>query len=306
MPSPSNLAPLSILRPPYQRLLPLADSFSSPNAGDDGQRGTALVWALGSGDRRRCFQVARNRPGGMALLVILPPAASLSVDGLLRATECCRPHSILPHHPQAEPGDLAAVLSRTPGDLPLEFTDYLAWRGIEVDLDTRRLVRKTIQLSTELRTVSGLARSLYMSRRALGRRFRSRGLPVPSHILHFGRVLRGALMLQATDNTLSEVANALDYPDGFALSNQMNRLTGLRPSTVRRNLGWEWFMEAWLRTEKAEGRLDFPLHSSGFELGQSGPSMLPNARDESAPLWRRRTKPPHAAEAGEGGQELRS
>lgn len=300
-----SAAPLSILRPPYQRILPLIDGIPTPKASEEGPRGAALVWALGKGDLRHSLRVACGRPGGMALLVVLPPADSIdSVNQLLRATECARPHSILPYHPHANPQELATLLSRMPKDLPLEFTDYFAWRGIEVDLETRRLLRKTIELSAELRTVSGLARAVYMSRRALGRRFRSRGLPVPSHVLHFARVLRGALMLQATDKSLSEVASQLDYPDGFALSNQMNRLTGLRPSTVRRNLGWEWVVEAWLRTEKADGRLDFTLHSPRLAFGEAKLSGRPNRRAESASPWRRRAAPPRAAETRD--QKLRN
>jgi AraC-like DNA-binding protein len=146
-------------------------------------------------------------------------------------------------------------LKRFPPDLPLEVSDYLAWRGIEVDSDTRRLIRKILELSEDLRTVSGLARSLYMSRRALGRRFTTRGIPVPSHWLHLGRILRAAVRLQNPDVTLLSVASDLGYPDGFSLSNQMHRLTGLRPSIMRECFGWEWVVEAWLLREGQDGGL---------------------------------------------------
>lgn len=220
--------------------------------------------------------------------MILPPADGLeSVPALMEAAEQCRPHSVLPHHGRPAVEDLRVVLRRPPGDLPLEVMDYLSWRGIQVDLDTRRLVRKTVELAAELRTVSGLARSLYMSRRALGRRFRKRGLPVPSHVLHFSRILRAAIALQTSSRTLFEIACDLGYPDGFALSNQMLRLTGLRPSVVRDHLGWEWIVEAWLQKEAEEGKLD------GLNVGSPSPSRngdrrthLPDpARD--TPVWRR-------------------
>jgi AraC-like DNA-binding protein len=129
----------------------------------------------------------------------------------------------------------------------------MAWRGVSLDPDTRHIVRRTLELSCELRTVSALSRSLYLSRRALGRRFLDRGIPVPSHWLHFGRVLRACLKLQAATSNLFDVACDLGYPDGFALSNQMHRLLGIRPSVARDHLGWEWVLEAWLRREAETG-----------------------------------------------------
>jgi AraC-like DNA-binding protein len=167
--------------------------------------------------------------------------------------ERCRPHSILPYQKELDTVEITAALRRFPADFAIQVSDYLTWRGIETDLDTRRLIRKTLELSESLRTVSGLARALYMSRRALGRRFMTRGLPVPSHWLHFGRLLRAAVKLQDPVASLVEVARSLGYPDAFSLSNQMSRLTGLRPSIMKECFGWEWIVETWLRTEAAEG-----------------------------------------------------
>lgn len=281
---------LSILRPPYRGLAPAGADLAALPSGEEVPQGCAVVWELGRGDRSGCFDTVRYRPGGVALLMVLPPANEIdSVSQLLQATDRCRPHSVLPYHPDPDAEDLAVVLSRPPEDLPLEVMDYLMWRGIEVDLETRRLVRKTIELSGELRTVSGLARALYMSRRALGRRFRSRGLPVPSHLLHFSRVLRAAVALQTSNRSLFEVATEFDYPDGFALSNQMHRLTGLRPTAVREHLGWEWIVESWLDTERSQGRLEFPL---GGEGDGPRPAQLRRHTDHLArptPVWRRRT-----------------
>jgi len=186
------------------------------------------------------------------------------MDQLLELMEKCRPHSILPHMTELSPGELVAFLRRFPSDLPLEVVDYLTWRGIEVDTDTRRLVRKTLESSADLRTVGGLARSLYMSRRGLGRRFTSRGLPAPSHWLHFGRVLRASIMLQKPEITLHFAANELGYADGFSLSNQMSRLTGLRPSIMRECFGWEWIVESWLRQEALEEYLSPDLRRALF------------------------------------------
>ena len=52
---------------------------------------------------------------------------------------------------------------------------------------------------------------------------------------------------------MAEAASRFGYPDGFALSNQMQRLLGVRPSDARRYLGWDWLVEAWIHTEAASG-----------------------------------------------------
>ncbi|GMR13710.1 MAG: helix-turn-helix transcriptional regulator [Gemmatimonadota bacterium] len=282
--SPELTAPLAQLRPPYERIHPvIPDAPFIPAAA--GSEGEALVWRLGVGNWKTAHEFARQRAPGTALILILPPAADLhGSESLLRAVEGCRPQSILPHHPELDLDELLSVLRRTPADLAIEFVDYLLWRGFRIDGETRQLVRRTIELSSHVRTVSGLSRAMYLSRRALGRRFMTRGIPVPSHWLHFARILRASLRLQAGDESLMTIAYDLGYSDGFTFSNQMRRLTGLRPSTVRRAFGWEWIVEAWLTRELASGglssrlqpRLTPPLRSlrdvpSGVGPGRADP-----------------------------------
>ena len=249
---PAQSLPLSLFAPPYKRLEPLRGDdrrFAQPTL-----PGTGLVWQLRHGTWSGVFNVVRRRPPGMALVVVLPKAVDPETEPkLLRVVEACRPHSILPFHPEPHIDDLNDLLRREPERLSVEVMDYLHWRGITVDIEVRRLIRKTIDLSSELRSITALARSLYLSRRALGRRFLANGLPVPSHWLHFGRVLRAALKLQSSGMTLAEAASRFGYPDGFALSNQMDRLLGVRPSDARRYLGWDWLVEAWIHTEANSG-----------------------------------------------------
>lgn len=265
--------PFSLFAPPYDRL----EAFgASPPAYAPGSlpAGEAVVWQMAHSATPLDLQLMRDRPGGLALIVVLPPAGELGGDpDVLAIVDRCRPHSVLPFHPEPEPEDLAVVLRRPPEVLPVDVTDYLVWRGIRVDGDTRRLIRRTLELSGELRTVSGLSRALYLSRRALGRRFLDRGLPAPSHWLQFGRVLRATIQLQTTDQSLFSIAANLGYPDGFALSNQMKRLTSVRPSTIRECLGWEWVVEGWLVDERRRGGLHFELKAStwGTAPGPRGP-----------------------------------
>ncbi len=302
MPDPTSDRPLlSLLQPPYrsiQRVHP-----SGPLAiSDEPPRGMALIWELAGGDWGAAYRRIRDRPGGMALILILPPADELGdVSRLLEATARCQPHSILPFQSRPRAEEMRSILRKVPADLSLSVMDYLAWRGVQAELDVRRLVRKTVELSAELRTVGALARSLYMSRRALGRRFRKEGLPVPSHVLHFSRVLRAAIRLQTTDRTLFEVACDFGYPDGFSLSNQMARLTGVRPSTARTCLGWEWIVEAWLRMEASEGRLSATLGGTRNPASANGRSADSDSTNGRAPLpravphWRRPSRSPSAS-----------
>jgi AraC-like DNA-binding protein len=190
------------------------------------------------------------------LLVVLPPDQGTGPQvPLLQILDRARPLGILPFNPDTSPGDLAQVLRRQPSDLGAEVTEYLRWRGLGTDRETSQLIRRIIDLSAELRTISAVCRGLYISRRSLGRRLMCRGLPVPSHWLHIGRILRVALRLQNHDATISSVAFDMGYPDGFSVSNQMERLVGVRPSDVRGHLGWEWLFEAWLRREAERGGL---------------------------------------------------
>ncbi|MDH5760545.1 MAG: AraC family transcriptional regulator [Gemmatimonadota bacterium] len=186
---------------------------------------------------------------------------------MARLVEITRPHAVLPYQEELPSASLRQALARPPLDLAAAVTDYLAWRGIPTDQETRRLIRKIVDLSADLRSVSGLSRHLYLSRRALGRRFLTNGLPVPSHWLHFARLLRAALQIQNTDDSVVSVAYGLGYPDGFSLSNQMYRLTGHRPQTVRTCLGWEWIIEAWLRREADRGGLA-PEFTQGILAGE--------------------------------------
>lgn len=244
-----------LFRPPYRRTEPLEDPLAQLRDLRE-WRGAALFWRMTAPLDPVEVEQAQGRPPGLPLVVVLPRADRIErPDAVLRVVELCRPQTVLPHHDPAEAGDLRSILARPPEDLPSEVTEYLAWRGVSVDTETRRLIRRTIELSAGLTTVQGLARSLYLSRRALGRRFMSRGLPVPSHWLQAGRILRAVIRLQNSDETLLVVASSLGYPDGFALSNQMKRLTGLRPSDARRFLGWEWLLESWLRREARAGSL---------------------------------------------------
>lgn len=278
MPVPLPTASLSLLVHPY-RGLRLVHGGSKQVRAEGRRPGSALVWHLADGIREQHIPVVRDRPGGLALIVVLPPAPRLGTEpDIMRVVEASHPQAILPHHEVALE-DLVQVLSRPPEDLAAEVTEYVTWRGISLDRETARLLRKTIALSAELRSISALSRSLYLSRRALGRRLLSRGLPVPSHWLQLGRLLRVTIRLQNSSESILSIGYELGYADAFSLSNQMYRLTGFRPSEAREYLGWEWLLEAWLRAEATAGGLS-PEYAFGVLTG----SAASDGRDRSERL----------------------
>jgi AraC-like DNA-binding protein len=246
---------LSLLLYPYTSLLPVMNAPSELRS-IGLHHGPALVWRMGVTPDPNIHHAVAHRPGGVSLIVLIPPCRTPLADvGLLHGLSNARPQGILPYHPGISPWDLAEVLKRPPEDLGGEITEYLRWRGLGMDTETSRLVRRIIDLSAELRSVAAVCRSIYMSRRALGRQLLTRGLPAPSRWLHIGRVLRAVIRLQNTDSSVSSVAYELGYADGFSFSNQMERLTGFRPSQARERFGWEWVLESWLKKEADRGGL---------------------------------------------------
>jgi hypothetical protein len=65
--------------------------------------------------------------------------------------------------------------------------------------------------------------------------------------------VHAALWLQRTPSTpLLAVAMRLGYCDHSALSHQLRRLFGMRTGIIRRSLGWEWLLDAWLVRRSAD------------------------------------------------------
>lgn len=288
-------SPFALLAPPYRELLPLDVQESFP-ADTSVLQGTALIWQIRKGQGETLLNRVAERPPGLPLMVVLPPAEQVPSlrEHVLAVAEDARPQTVLPFHPHLIAEEMASLLRREPSSLPDELVDFLRWRGLPLDQETRRIVKRTVELSIEVRTLKALARGIYLSRRALGRRFQKRGLPVPSHWLQFCRLLRAAIRLQNSRNSLFEVACSLGYPDGFTLSNQMHRLVGVRPSVVRKRLGWEWFVEAWLRSEWLEDGLRIQLRGLPDRPSKDGDT------DEEADAEGRATSPTTSPTGGGG------
>jgi AraC-like DNA-binding protein len=235
--------------------------------------GTGLVWDLGGEPKEEDYRVVNSRPGGAALILILPRSSRIQpTRSILQLIQTTRPNAILPSHQVPHVDHLTQVLRRPPTDLPSALTEYLGWRGFSISRGARQLIRQTAEFSTEITSIGALAKRMYLSRRALGRRFEAELLPAPSHWLHLCRLLRVAFRLQNSDDSVLAVAFQCGYTDGFSLSNQMRRMTGVRPSEARKYLGWEWILEGWLCREAEHGRLR-PQGASGALLAQTGAQL---------------------------------
>lgn len=213
-----------------------------------------MAWDLEADGWSDAAELVASRSAGVALAIILPDNGErVPLVPILRAVQKTRPQAVLPHHETPRSREIAQVIRRPPVSLASSVTDYMAWRGLSVDPTTKNIIQRIFELSARLSTITELARNLYVSRRALGRRLLNSGLPVPSHWLHIARLLRVILRLQNTTESLFQVATSLGYPDGFSMSNQMQRLCGIRPQHARVRYGWEWVFECWLLRELASG-----------------------------------------------------
>ena len=138
-----------------------------------------------------------------------------------------------------------------------EVVTYLRSRGLAPTPDQSRILECLIELPVRQPSrvsVTKAASLLYMSRRTLGRQCEKAGLPSPSRILGFARILSTLRMIRATDWPIGKAANSTGWPDPFSFSNAVHRVTGLRP-TVARTRGLLFVAEAWLQMELATGRL---------------------------------------------------
>jgi AraC-like DNA-binding protein len=242
---------LSLFAPPYDQTVPCGPDVIAELTDVDDWKGCALVWQLTGDDRQMDeYDALRHKAAGFPLLILLPPPADIPrVVGILPLVRLLAPRMILPHGLTDTPYRLRQILALPPRALPVALSDYLIRRGLLRQRKAVRELQRIFELAGSTTSIAALSRRMYTSRRTLGRHFAAQGIPVPSHCLHFARLLHVAVQLQNDDTAMFRIASRYGYPDGFTMSNQMKRLTGHRPSQVRELLGWEWIVEAWLRKE---------------------------------------------------------
>lgn len=260
---------LAVFRAPYLDFETIDTHWAPP---EQPLRGHALLWWLVDSRRQENeFEWLYERPPGLPLIVALPSARDISrAVPLLNYVSALEPRAILPIGRLLVPPRIREILAMPPKQLGETVTAYLTRRGLLMNDDIRREVRRTFELAGEVKSISRLALRLHSSRRTLGRHFEKAGLPVPSHWLQFARLLHVAIRLQNEATAAFRIAARFGYPDGFTMSNQMKRLIGARPTEVRRCLGWEWIIESWLCHEARRGAID--VHRYGDAIR---PYLLP-------------------------------
>lgn len=241
---------LHLFRPPYTSCDPIELGWS-PEPFDPGG---SIVWFMAPSDSVYAeMEWISDRPRSLPFFVVLPePENILPLSHMLRRVPDLGPRGVLPGVGRSMLAALRILLAAPPRVLSAAVGSYLDDVGFLPDEASRKRVETIVAEAPRIRSIEALASLMCQSRRTLGRFFHERGLPVPSHWLQFARILHVAIQLQNTRTNINRVSARYQFPDGFTLSNAMNRLTGFRPSFVREHLGWEWLIEAWLRRESPQ------------------------------------------------------
>ena len=274
---------LSFFAPPYFEPIQAGELIQRERP----PRGVYLLWDLRhTTDFATIAEQVSRRPHGMGLVIVLPPPHQLQriqdvLDGLVDFHPC----AILPASLNSS-DRLRQLLRNLPRNPHHEFVTYLKRRGLLCDDRTREEVDRLFAEARLVRSVATLARRMASSRRTLGRHFAGAGLPAPSRWLQFARLLYVSLYLQRNRCSIGRAAAEMGYPDPFTMSNQMKRLTGLRPSEVKLRYGWSWIIECWIVEETRRGGFDPHRYRRALApyLAEPAPApaRLPFA---SAPHW---------------------
>ncbi|HUF49373.1 MAG TPA: hypothetical protein VMN60_00980, partial [Longimicrobiales bacterium] len=199
---------LSVFAPPYDELTPCSDEVIDAVRDVELWKGMAVVWQL-TGDAHQAaeFDVLRRKTPGLPLIVLLPPATEIRhVLDVLPLVRSLGPRMILPHGIIDTPYRLRQVLALPPRSLSAAVVDYLIRRGVLTRKKAIREFQRIVDLAPETSTITHLSRRMYTSRRTIGRHFIAAGLPVPSHCLHFARLLHVAVTLQSEDTAMFRIA----------------------------------------------------------------------------------------------------
>lgn len=244
MPSAYTSSPLSLFAPPYTNFVDLSTT-QIPNCA----WGDALFWRWGpasvvSPDELKALA---GRHPAIPLFVILPPPETLRhILDLTSNVLGLRPAGVVPFLIDFPLDGARALLAERPPNLGVAVAEHLIRRAIPISQPARRMIEEVFLFSAEVKTVGRLSQRVALSRRSLGRIMRESELPPPSHWIQFARAMRAALRLQSESISIARVAAAGGYPDAFTFSNQVKRIYGMRPTEVRKRLGWRWLIEAWL------------------------------------------------------------
>jgi AraC-like DNA-binding protein len=95
--------------------------------------------------------------------------------------------------------------------------------------------------------VEDVAAALNVHRKTLVERLGSAGLPTPSSMIAWCRLLVSARILEDPGRSVEQVALMLNFPSSTSLRNMVKRYTGLRTNEVRQNGGARCVLHAFKR-----------------------------------------------------------
>src|SRR5690606_25539133 len=128
------------------------------------------------------------------------------------------------------------------GDLGRAIVRFMIELGVIFE-DQEEAAYRLFRAAVLHRRVDRLATSLRLSRRTLGRAVNRIGSPTASDFIQLAQMFRVLLTCQRVDDApIGMVAKEARYSDGFTLSNQMHRVTGIRPTTARTLSEWRPFV----------------------------------------------------------------
>jgi len=140
------------------------------------------------------------------------------VVGLVQLDVDDRPRHIVQVIEQAQSRGVASSLRR-----------YLVGQRVLV----RDAVLVVVSRAHEDLTTQRLAEILLVSRRSLSDALSSAGLPSPSKLITWGRLIVAGQLLLDHHRAADSVARALAFPSGSAFRNTCQRYLGLRPNEIR-------------------------------------------------------------------------
>jgi len=99
--------------------------------------------------------------------------------------------------------------------------------------DVEPMVWYCLERAHSCLTVGDVATALQVHRRTLAHRMASAGLPAPSTMICWCRLLVAARLLEDPGRAVEQVALTLGFSSGAAFRNMLRRYTGLRPTELR-------------------------------------------------------------------------
>lgn len=196
--------------------------------------------------------IAAIRDGFPTLPIIaycaVSPCLSADIVSMVRAGA----HELLIRDVDDSPHRLRAIFARA------RTTCTAAWAGTELAVLVPRpvwaAVEYCLQNAYRCVTVEEVARSAGIDRRTLTRQFARAGLPAPSTVVAWTRLVIAGVLLEDGGRPLEEIALELEFPSASALRSMLSRYTRLRPSEVRENGGGRCVLSAFKNVLRAARR----------------------------------------------------